>query len=130
MINLFIELSILISVLIFIIIVSVLLNKRLFSKDEFETNLMVLDRVIDDYCEIIIKQKINYLKTQHVLDSSSKLNSIRLFNNKILAIIGESCSDIMKNMISKKLYKSLTKRFTTKSLSIYISARISHNISI
>jgi hypothetical protein len=111
-------------VFLLLIIVFLILNqKRSETKDEFLINLAVLDHVIDDYVQIVYQSKIDKLKLAHNLNPESKLNAIKSYENKVNILISETTVDIIK-LLTKQTSKQLRKRFSDKSLALYISNKI------
>lgn len=110
---------------IIILILVILLNqtKENNTKEEFLINLAVLDHVIDDYIQIVYNSKVEVLRKLHNLDPASPLNSIKSFETKMNTLLSETTMDIIK-LLTKQTSNQLRKRFSDKSLALYISNKI------
>jgi hypothetical protein len=108
-------------VIIFLVIIS--LRKDTNAKDEFLVNLSVLERVIDDYVQIVYNQKIEVLRSQHNLNADSKINSIKLFESKTNEVLKISTIEVI-NLLTRYTKKQLLKRFSSRSLALFISNKI------
>lgn len=109
--------------IVLVLILVILLKKEPESKEDFLINLAVIERVIDDYIQIVYNPQIDYLRTQHNLNPESKLNSIKSFEIKVNDITKVSTLEIM-NILSKYTKKQLLKRFSSRSLALFISNKI------
>jgi len=110
-------------VLLILIVIILILNQKNESKDEFLINLAVLDHVIDDYVQIVYLGEIEKLRLLHNLNPESKLNSIKSYEAKVNVLITTTTMDIIK-LLSKQTSKQLRKRFSDKSIALYISNKI------
>ena len=106
-------------------IVLILIYKSIFknSKDEYVINLSVLERIIDDYVNTILSKKIQQDKKNYNLDPESKLNSVLSFEKKVNENISEASIDILK-ILSPEVSKSLSKKFSRKSLALLVINKI------
>lgn len=117
-----IEIILLVAVILLILVTNIL-NQKSETKDEFLINLAVLDHVIDDYVQVVYVSKVTILKTMYNLDPTSKVNSIKSFEAKLNELVKDSTLEIIK-MLSKQTSKNLRKRFSDKSIALYISNKI------
>ena len=106
-------------------VVLILIYKSIFknSKDEYVINLSVLERIIDDYVNTILSKKIQQDKKNYNLDPESKLNSVLSFEKKVNENISEASIDILK-ILSPEVSKSLSKKFSRKSLALLVINKI------
>jgi hypothetical protein len=97
------------------------------TKDEFLINLAVLDHVIDDYVQIILNTKLKSLGLLYNTDPESKLNAIKSYEKKINETIAQATQEVI-GLLSKKTKKTLQKRFSDKSIALYITNKLRANI--
>lgn len=114
--------------IVLVLVLFVLLNKegKIETKDDFLINLAVLDRVIDDYVQIIHNAKIDVLRSMHNLNPESQVNSIKSFEVKVNETIKTSTIEIM-NLLTRTTKKTLLKRFSSRSLALFISNKIKNS---
>jgi len=110
-------------------VILLMIYKEIYSrdKDEYIRDLSILERVIDDYVEIILKKKIQAEKKNYNLDPASRINSIISFEKKINQIFTESSVEILK-LLSKRTAKNLRKRYSDNSLALLIINRIKQSL--
>ena len=129
MTNLLLLALLLLIVVSLIQVILLMIYKEIYSrnKDEYIRDLSILERVIDDYVEIVLKKKIQTEKKNYNLDPSSRINSILSFEKKINQILSDSSVEILK-MLSRKTSKNLRKRFSNNSLALLIINRIKQSL--
>ena len=99
------------------------------SKDEYMISLSTLERVIDDYVSTILSKKIQQTKRKYNLDPESKINSVLAFEKKCNGLISEASLDILK-MLTSRTSQTLNKRFSDKSLALFVINRVKHTLEI
>jgi hypothetical protein len=120
-------LSVLTLFLLFSVVQIILIKiyEKIYSnkKDQYIVALTTLEKVVDNYLDVVLEKKVNLIKKDYNLDPTSKVNSIIAFEKRVNELISESSLDIMKSL-SPKVLKTLTQYFSNNSLALLIINRI------
>ena len=103
-------------------------NNKKDDLEVFQINITIMERVIDDYVELVLKNEIASIKSNHDLNTQSPTNSIKLFNTKKNELVAQTTIKII-NLLSRENRKYLLRKFTDQTLGLMITSRILQHIS-